>query len=723
MSFLAPLFLIGALGVALPIIAHILNNNKFQDTDWAAMQFLDNSIRTKSKEIKIKDILLLILRLLAVILLVLAISKPIITDAEGIALQMGEKRVGTIIALDASFSMQHMDDKQTRFDRAIEKVEEIATTINPGNPITFVLLGTEHKVILQNRTFNAERFSQILNKQEASPEALDIDSIPRRLKELLNEIDAPQKEIYIISDLQEQDWELGADRLKHAFNDLSKSASVYMIPVQGKQNNLAVTEFELVSGVLRKGTTARYSATIRNYGVTAAQRVKVSGQVNNITVDSKVIPVIAPGSAQTISLFIPFQNPGPARIAAKISGDGLEIDNIRRTVAIIRNKVSVLCVEKASKKDINFSGFISSALEARDSGTEEKDFTVKSIPWVSLPTQDLNTFDVVILADVPTITEDQTKRFDAFVRKGNGLIWLPGENTKLKSWNERSKQEGSPLLPAVIEEAVSSADAMGVGRPLSSNIPEHTVSNPLHSLSDDLLSEARFLKLLQVDPSPTSTTVLSLAGSSAPLLLEHSHGRGQVFMFTSSAEPGWNTMAITPIFPMLLQQMVTYLTAREFEKPRRVGSSLSLSYVSEPDSSDAIFDTPSGESITVPVQEYNKQYRALLGNAEEVGYYVARGSLQSPGMPIAVNVDTNESNVKCLNEKQFKTVFNNTGIEIIDSNEQLIESHESSRSITSFWRLFATICIIIMLIESLLACRLPKAKTSPSASSTTGSEA
>jgi len=723
MSFMAPLFLLGALGVALPVIAHILNNNKPQVTDWAAMQFLNNSIRVKSKEIRLRDILLLIVRCLAVLLLVLVAAQPTLKDAAGTAGAIGEKRVGVIIALDASFSMQHSDGSKTRFERAVEAIDSIMTSVVPGNPVTLVMLGTEHRVILRNRAYDPERFSRSLSKQEATPEALDIDSIPRQLKELVDELDAPQKEIYIISDVQKQDWELGTDRLRHALVDLSNSASLFMIPVSGDPNNLAITEFELVSGVLRKGTTARYSVTVHNYGRAPVQGVKVSGQINNITVDSKVIPVVAPGQATTISLFIPFQNPGPARIAAKISGDGLEIDNSRRTVAIIRDKVSVLCVEGTSKKTSLFEGFIASALKARDSGADEKDFTVKSIPWVALPAQDLDTFDVVILADVPTITDDQTKRFDAFVRKGNGLIWFPGNNTKSASWNERSEQEGSPLLPAVIEEEVSAADALGMGRPLNPNIPEHTVSASLLSLSEDLLSEARFLKRLRVRPHPDSTTLLSLAGSGSPLLLEHSLGRGQVFMFTSSAEPIWNNMAITPIFPMLLQQMVTYLTAREFEKPRIIGSSLCLSYVSRPDAAEAIFETPSGASITVPVDEYHNQYRALLGHAKEVGYYLARGSLQSAPVPIAVNVDTLESNVTCLSVDEQQLVFENTGVQFVQPDEQLAGRIKDARSITSFWRLCAMACIVIMLMESLLACRGPKERTRQSSSSTTGLEA
>jgi len=719
MSLFAPLFLIGALGIALPILAHILNNNKPHVTSWAAMQFLNSSIRVKSKEIRLRDVLLLILRCLAVLFLVLAATKPIVKDAEGMAEAVGEKRTGVILALDASFSMLHSDGNRTRFERALDVADSIMANVLPGDPVTLVMLGAEHKIILRNRSYNPDSFSRVMSALEATPEALDIDSIPRQLKELVNELDAPQKEIYIVSDIQKQDWERGADRLRYALADLSNSASLFMIPVTGDQNNLAITGFELVSGVLRKGTTARYSVTVHNHGRAPVQGVKVSGQINDITVDSKVIPGIAPGSARTISVFIPFQNPGPARIAAKISGDGLEIDNCRRTVAIIRNKVSVLCVESASQKASLFEGFLASALKARDSGADEKDFTVKSIPWVALPTQDLDTFDVVILADVPTITEDQTTRFDAFVRKGNGLIWFPGPSTKSASWNDRSMQEGSPLLPAAIEEAVSSADALGVGRPLDPNIPEHTVSTPLLSLSEDLLSEARFLKRLRVAPHPASTTLLSLAGSGSPLLLEHSLGRGQVFMFTSSAEPAWNTMAITPIFPMLLQQMITYLTAREFEKPRIIGSSLSLSYGHQPDAAEAVFVTPSGESLTVPVHEHRNQYRALLGHAKEVGYYLARGSLQSPAVPIAVNVDTRESNVACLSVDEQRRAFDNTGIQLVQSDGQLSGLLQNARSFTSFWHLCAMVCIVIMLMESLLACRLPKEQSRRSASSAT----
>jgi len=237
-------------------------------------------------------------------------------------------------------------------------------------------------------------------------------------------------------------------------------------------------------------------------------------------------------------------------------------------------------------------------------------------------------------------------------------------------------------------------------------MPDHSVCRPLLSLREDLLSETRFRKLLQVKPSATSFTVLSLAGTAAPVLLEHSIGRGHVFMFTTSAGSEWNNMAVTPVFPMVLQQMVTYLTAREFEKPRLVGDSLALSYVEQPDASEAVFDTPSDQTISVPVREHRNQYVALLDHARETGFYLARVSVQAPGMPVAVNVDTKESNVKCLTAAETMRSFEDTGITVAQSEAELLDAVEQTRTGRSFWLFCMLAGLAILVVESLLADRM-----------------
>jgi hypothetical protein len=172
-------------------------------------------------------------------------------------------------------------------------------------------------------------------------------------------------------------------------------------------------------------------------------------------------------------------------------------------------------------------------------------------------------------------------------------------------------------------------------------------------------------------------------------------------------------MAVTPVFPMLLQQMVTYLTAREFETPRTVGDSLSLSYVGQPDASDAVFDTPSGETIAVPVRQYRNQYVALFDGAREAGFYLARVSLQAVGMPIAVNVDTRESTVKCLSAEDAARSLDGTGVRVVRSEARLLADIEEARGSSSLWRICMIAGLALLVVESLLAEKLSRKSPSP----------
>ncbi len=129
MNFLNPLLLLGALGIALPILAHLLNKHQFKQTDWAAMQFLNRAINVRSRQIRLRDLLLLCLRCLALLLLVFALARPAWRDDVASWIP-GESRAGIVIGLDASFSMEHGGEDSTRFDRALDQVKVILSLIH-----------------------------------------------------------------------------------------------------------------------------------------------------------------------------------------------------------------------------------------------------------------------------------------------------------------------------------------------------------------------------------------------------------------------------------------------------------------------------------------------------------------------------------------------------------------------------------------------------------------
>ena len=702
MSFLNPLLLLGALGIALPILAHLLNQQKVKQTDWAAMQFLNRNVRVRSRQIKLRDLLLLCLRCLALLFLVLALARPAWKD--GVASWIpGEPRAGVVIGLDASFSMEHGGEDSARFDRALDQVKVISEHIQGGDPVSVILLGGEDKVLIRNMAFDRERFADLLREAKAVPAGLDLDRVPKRLKELVDDMEAPEKEVYFITDVQERDWRPSSARFQEALADLRSDAEVFLVPVPGEPANLAVTELDLVSGVLRKGTTARYQATVKNCGTAPVANVEVQCRVEGVQIDRKTIPVIAAGASETVSLFVPFHNAGATRITAEISGDLLPTDNVRRVVAVVRDRVSVLCVDGSNG---DAGRLIVSALLARSDGAQDEDYVVRSIPWLSLPIEPLEEVDVLILADVPEITEHQVEQLSNYVRQGNGLVWFAGKNVKAAVWNERTASGPNPLLPAKLGPPVDTHTKLGAGQPLDPTMPDHSVCLPLRSLPEDLFSETHFLTRLNVEPAASSFPILSLAGSGAPILLEHSLGRGHVFQFTTSADTSWNNMALTPLFPMLMQQIVTYLSGREFEQPRVVGDSLSLSYVEQPDASNAVFDTPSEKSFTVAVREHRGQFVAMLEKAAEAGFYEAKVSVQAPGMPVAVNVDPAESDVASLTASDLNTNLEGLDITLANSDAELAAVIEASHTGRSSWRQFMIAGLVLLLIESLLADRL-----------------
>src|SRR5688572_25673093 len=81
MNFLTPLFLLGALAIAGPIIYHLVRRTTRERTSFSSLMFLLPSPPRLSKRSRIEDLLLLILRCLALALLALGFARPFLRQA------------------------------------------------------------------------------------------------------------------------------------------------------------------------------------------------------------------------------------------------------------------------------------------------------------------------------------------------------------------------------------------------------------------------------------------------------------------------------------------------------------------------------------------------------------------------------------------------------------------------------------------------------------------
>ena len=77
MSLLSPLFLFSLLGIALPIWLHRLQTNATEREKFSSIMFMEQSQQPVHIQRKLKHLLLMALRILFLIFLILAFTKPV----------------------------------------------------------------------------------------------------------------------------------------------------------------------------------------------------------------------------------------------------------------------------------------------------------------------------------------------------------------------------------------------------------------------------------------------------------------------------------------------------------------------------------------------------------------------------------------------------------------------------------------------------------------------
>ena len=99
MSFLSPLFLLGAAAVAIPIAIHLFYRKVEPVIEFSAMRYLRRAPVEQSKRRRLREILLLALRVSALLLLALAFARPYLSEASVVTAS------ATMILIDTSASL------------------------------------------------------------------------------------------------------------------------------------------------------------------------------------------------------------------------------------------------------------------------------------------------------------------------------------------------------------------------------------------------------------------------------------------------------------------------------------------------------------------------------------------------------------------------------------------------------------------------------------------
>ena len=681
LSFLNIAVLIGLLGVSFPILIHLFARQKLKKIEFSSTEFLKIIYRQKMRRLKLKQLLLLILRCLAVFLIVFAFARPTFR----IYRTGGRNLSGSsmVLVIDRSMSM----GRGKMFYETRQKSDAVLDLLRGEDEAALIWSTAQHQEKLSFSHHNTFLKKEVKNKS-TSFERGDLSACIEEAADLLSLSHNANREIFLISDLQASGFNSpGGSTMARSWN-----GPLFVIPVQGNPANSAVVDCGFENQIFQPGTPIRLFAEVKHYGEKGLEDLLVRVFLEGKAVAQKSVK-LAPGETRRVLFNVMPTAGGWGWGLVRIEDDELLADNQRFFAYQIPEKIRTLIVGK-SHSDYQS---LKLALNPQKDNLEliHMSFAVSGEDWV----EKLSNMDVVIFANYPSLTSGEAEQLKQFVTNGGGIFIFLGDDVDLREWNSLFC---TPLMGLSLgnvkggmgrSEGYLSLESIDFSHPLFNGVFEkgkENVHSPLIYRIADILGDKGY-------------TILSL-GDGSPLLKETSYGKGKIFLFASGLDESWSELTVSTLFAPLMNRSASYLSTpfKEVVQGKNVGEPISLmSSIEEVHGLYHVVD-PLEEEIKVIPEVRTGKVLLRLQYTKSPGIYRFFHGSHLLGMR-AVNIDMREADPHPISEEELKGLFPDAKIYFIKDTRHLQEPVFRTRWGREIWRELILIALIVLVLEMIIA--------------------
>ena len=670
---------LAALGISIPIVLHILNKARPKKVNWAAMELLQKTTQQQSKKIKLEDWLLMVLRCLTFLLVALAMMRLVFVNSSD--LFSGASRE-LILVIDSSYSMNH-GQYESRFDLAKKKAMKIVNSLPSGSKISLVTIGDEPEVLIRHKDPSEISLERYFAALEAKPEGFGLEVSLSVLDELLNDSDSANREVIFLTDAQKRSWCENSESAIEKIAELNQKASISLLPLGDESyENLALSDFHMTSGACRSGGFINLSAKIINHGESLAT-ASIELFHNSNIVDVTSVSSLQPKEERLLRFGVQLESSGPNKFQLSLESDNLEDDNSAYLAIDVPDKLKVLIVEGSP----GAGRYLELATQLERSGYAEGLICTVSLASL-VSAEQIEKNDVVVLADVGDLDEENIKILDEKVRNGAGLLVYAGVNMDAFS----AEQIIGRLVTMDWEKRVSPEDGRDYQIRVSAQSDQ--LGLELRRLEAEIL-DCKVNGFHQVQTAADSKILLELDNGN-PLLFIQEVERGKLAIFTTGADREWSSLPLNPAGPILFHLLLQELSTGDRQKSLRIGESARVEIRSNRLGAEPKLIGPSGE-VSVPVRqearESNKYIELLLSKTEIPGFHELQFGDNTDFEVLAANLDAGESDLKPATINELESVFENTGVKILGS-ESMVDNSENQTHLGSFLALAALFAFI-----------------------------
>ena len=764
MGLQTPLYLVGMLSAAIPLLIHLSRSRKTRTLRFSTTRFLTDQFLRSYRMSRLKELLLLAARMALCGLLAMTFAEPFLSGSVDTGDPTRSRSV--VIVLDDSASMHYRDtDGGTLLSRAAREASEIVKGLKPSDTASIVLAGrrasgpeavypepTSDLAGIENRLLS---LAEEANSAEGRREALGTD-LPGAVlvaERMLDEREESSREVYVFSDLQQRGL---ATPVLAGETQASFDARVVFVPVRptGPLSNLAITAVQYGASRPMAGIPFSIRPHIRNDGQSAVPctiSLYVRAQADAEDADEegfrKVAEQVAseplePGRWSVHTLHHTFHTGGWQAGYVSVDDPRLTSDNRRYFCFEVLDAVNVVAVNGAPssirRNDELF--FLRAALAA--GGAETNPINVTSVRANAFQAASLDDVRLVILANVETLPEAAVGKLESYVDRGGSLLVFLGNQVEPSFYNDSlARSARGALLPAkLIGTAARGNPAVGSDQAPVAGIGEFAEDHP--ALSGFVTGETGrlgsigFSAYWGLEPAP-SGRVLMATESGDPLLCEHIYGRGRVALFASSCDRDWSNLPVQPAFLPFVYRLVGHLAQSAGGQSADPQSAAATTAATTSTTSSNFFRTGQEIRQAVPVRSPSRRIQVIKPD-RTVGVFealsdsslrqVSFSETEQPGIyrfeeagsdgssrAFAVNLEAGESDLRSI-ELTDENLADPTGplaealpwvgsdrLKVADDAVELGAQAGVGRSRSDLWEILMWIVLLIAILEPALA--------------------
>jgi hypothetical protein len=720
MLFLNWMLVGGALAGGIPLAIHLLRRSNPKVVRWGAMQFLAARTIQQRRRFRLERLFLLLLRIAIPVVLALCMARPVVSWLRGLA-DNGPRSL--VVLLDDSASMASGGGGQSGYEKAVGVLQKELAELPRGSEVAVLsLCFPEHPLV--DRTVNLPRAAGILGKSGVQPAPAQPGEAIEAAARQFAQMHHARRQVLVLTDFQKSNWseELapGRSRALERLRGLSPAPRIHFYDTGGAgAENVAVEQLEFSKLPVGVNQRLRFRATLRNFGSKPRVDLNVRWKVDGVLQTTSQTTLGARESAQVVFEHS-FAETGGHSVEVGIDPDAVRADDALFAAVDVRPALSVLLVNGSPSPEPlkGESDFLELALQALSGahGQGAGLLRANTTTVQGLDAKALAGRDVVVLANVQQLTEPQIHALEAFVEKGGGLLFFPGNRTDSRWANQHLFRDGRGLLPAEMHalqnrSAEVPGSPLGGGLALAADPVPHPVLEPfkhgggaLGEIRVHTWYSLRSTADRDVKPQPNkvarapATAVLALENGE-PLFLESKFGNGVVMQSAVSCGSNWGNLPTRPAFVPLMQRLAVYAGSAMLP-PRNVttGEPLTALYPAEFGGRQLSVRTADGSDRLVSVRAGKPLATAEFGDTRLPGLYEFKtpdGGTQL----FAVNLTREESNPEKLSDAELAALAKGAGAALAQSPTELKAAEEERTEGREMWRPLLWLVLLFLFLE------------------------